>query len=157
MLHVRPPVFSFFRIQLIVSLFMINSRQLNSSRTSMAYPPLISVRKDSGSRASLRANSFAGGTPAPARSLLQKIPWSPRHSNRFAAQRTPGYFSALCLIRFVICSEASREILSLPLSAWSVPASPCFPATESAQPHGHFRLLQAPARPPSEHPHPPAP
>ena len=31
------PVFSFFRIQLIVSLFMINSRQLNSSRTSMAY------------------------------------------------------------------------------------------------------------------------
>ena len=38
MLHVRPPVFSYFRIQLIVSLFMINSRQLNSSRTSMAYP-----------------------------------------------------------------------------------------------------------------------
>ena len=42
MLHVRPPVFSFFRIQLIVSLFMINSRQLNSSRTSMAYPSLFS-------------------------------------------------------------------------------------------------------------------
>ena len=34
-------VFSYFRIQLIVSLFMINSRQLNSSRTSMAYPFLI--------------------------------------------------------------------------------------------------------------------
>ena len=38
MLHVRPPVFNFFRIQLIVSLVMINSRQLNSSRTSMAHP-----------------------------------------------------------------------------------------------------------------------
>ena len=36
----------FFRIQLIVSLFMINSRQLNSSRTSMAYLFLFSDSSD---------------------------------------------------------------------------------------------------------------
>ena len=35
--------FRHFRIQLIVSLFMINSRQLNSSRTSMAHPTLEAV------------------------------------------------------------------------------------------------------------------
>ena len=52
-------LYSFFRIQLIVSLFVIDSRQLNSSRSIMAYPqPLWDITRYSADNASATIRGY---------------------------------------------------------------------------------------------------